>query len=140
MLSDVLTAGPKKSTNRGRFTSATWVCFSANPDAGFGLVGSVMGKIIPSSRAYFTARVSMIDAIWAAAAPLLVLAIRDMAIPPSEWLQTAGLYWGVSFTASIFAFLVFRLRDGLMRYFSVHDALDVVKAVACAELLICLAL
>jgi lipopolysaccharide/colanic/teichoic acid biosynthesis glycosyltransferase len=99
-----------------------------------------MGRIVPSSRAYFTARVSVPDAVWAAAAPLLALAFRDTVIPPSEWVQTVALYWGVSFIASIFAFVTFRLRDGMRRYFSVHDALDVAKAVTCAELLICLAM
>jgi lipopolysaccharide/colanic/teichoic acid biosynthesis glycosyltransferase len=99
-----------------------------------------MGKIIPSSRAYFTARVAIVDAAWAATAPLLALAFRDMAVPSSEWAQTVALYWAVSFMASMAAFFVFRLRDGLMRYFSVQDALEVIKAVACAELLICIAL
>jgi lipopolysaccharide/colanic/teichoic acid biosynthesis glycosyltransferase len=99
-----------------------------------------MGRIIPSSRAYFTARVSLVDATWAAAAPLLALVVRDTPIPPQDFARTLALYWVVSLVFSLFAFSAFRLRDGLMRYFSVHDALDVVKAVACAELLICIAL
>ena len=36
---------------------------------------------------------------------------------------------------SLVAFLAFRLHDGLPRYFSGHDVLDVLKAVACALLL-----
>jgi lipopolysaccharide/colanic/teichoic acid biosynthesis glycosyltransferase len=99
-----------------------------------------MGRIIPSSRASFTAQVSIVDASWAAVAPFLALFLRDTVIPPPEWARTVALYWAVCLVFSLVAFFIFRLRDGLMRYFSVHDALDVVKAVVFAELLICIAL
>jgi lipopolysaccharide/colanic/teichoic acid biosynthesis glycosyltransferase len=99
-----------------------------------------MRKIIPSSRAQFTARISFIDAGWAALAPLLVLLFRDPAVQAADWARVAALYWLVSFAATLVAFLVFRLQVGLKRYFSVYDALDVIKAVIGAELLICVVL
>jgi lipopolysaccharide/colanic/teichoic acid biosynthesis glycosyltransferase len=40
----------------------------------------------------------------------------------------------------VFAFLVFRIGDGVTCYFSVHDALDVLKAVVLAELMTCVVL
>ena len=36
---------------------------------------------------------------------------------------------------ALIAFLVFRLHDGISRYFSVHDALDVMKAAAFSQLM-----
>ena len=89
---------------------------------------------LPTSRGGLRARVSLFDTIWAFFAPLLALYIRDAYILSYEGVVTALLYCLISASFALLAFLMFRLHDGIARYFSAHDALDVVKAVICAEL------
>jgi lipopolysaccharide/colanic/teichoic acid biosynthesis glycosyltransferase len=95
---------------------------------------------IPASRAALRSRVSVFDSFWAFAAPLLALAIRNAYILSYDGFVTALFYCVLSAAFSLIAFLVFRLQDGILRYFSAHDALDVVKAVVCAELMTSVAL
>ena len=90
---------------------------------------------LPSSRGAITSRVSVFDAVWAFIAPLAALAIRDAYILSYDGIVTTLLYCVLSASFSLIAFLIFRLHDGLAPYFSAHDALDVVKAVICAELI-----
>jgi lipopolysaccharide/colanic/teichoic acid biosynthesis glycosyltransferase len=90
----------------------------------------------PSSRASWSIRVSAFDALWAALAPLLALWVRDAYILSSDWALTVALYCSVATGFSLLAFLAFRIRDQMASYFSVHDAIDIVKAVLVAELLI----
>src|SRR5437764_10059377 len=92
---------------------------------------------LPSSRGAITSRVSVFDAVWAFIAPLAALAIRSAYILSYDGIVTTVLYCLVSGAFALIAFLIFRLHDGLARYFSAHDALDVVKAVICAELMTC---
>ena len=93
-----------------------------------------MRKLMPSSGGYFRARLSIFDAAWAFLSPLIALYVRDAYILSYEGVQTVALYCVMSGLVAIIAFLIFRLHDGMTRYFSVHDALDVVKAVIFAEL------
>lgn len=90
----------------------------------------------PSSRASWSIRVSAFDAVWAALAPLLALWLRDAYILSSDGALTAALYCTVAAGFSLFAFLAFRIRDQMASYFSVHDAIDIVKAVLVSELMI----
>src|SRR5438477_7653122 len=92
---------------------------------------------LPSSLGAITSRVSVFDTVWAFIAPLAALAIRNAYILSYDGIITTLLYCVVSAGFSLIAFLIFRLHDGLARYFSAHDALDVVKAVICAELMTC---
>ena len=92
---------------------------------------------LPSSRGAITSRVSVFDTAWAFIAPLAALAIRNAYILSYDGIVTTLLYCVVSGAFALIAFLIFRLHDGLARYFSAHDALDVVKAVICAELMTC---
>src|SRR5262249_42680504 len=85
-------------------------------------------------------RLSIFDMVWACVSPILALSLRDYFIFSSELAPTVALYWFVSVLFSLIAFLIFRIRDGLARYFSVDDALDVGKAVMFAELMTCLVL
>src|SRR6267142_5629800 len=95
-----------------------------------------MGRTrLPASRAALRSRVSVFDTIWAFSSPLLALFLRDAYILSYDGLVTALLYCAISATFSLIAFLIFRLHDGIARFFSAHDALDVLKAVICAELL-----
>jgi lipopolysaccharide/colanic/teichoic acid biosynthesis glycosyltransferase len=91
----------------------------------------------PVSRASLAIRFSIFDVAWAAVAPWLALWARGA--PALEWnIWSAATYCAIAFLASIFAFLVFRIRDGMTHLFSVHDALQVAKAVVLADSLVCL--
>src|SRR4051794_23197930 len=90
---------------------------------------------LPSSRGAITSRVSVFYTGWAFIAPLAALATRNAYILSYDGIVTTLLYCVVSGAFSLIAFLIFRLHDGLARFFSAHDALDVVKAVICAELM-----
>ena len=97
-------------------------------------------KAIPSSRAHLRVRASFFDVLLSLGAPALALWLRQTTIPDVDYMYMAGIYWGFSSLFSFCALLSFRLQDGLKRFFSVHDALDVAKAVILTELLVCIAL
>jgi lipopolysaccharide/colanic/teichoic acid biosynthesis glycosyltransferase len=90
---------------------------------------------LPSSRGYFRAGLSIFDAFWAALAPLLALYVRGAYILSAEGAATAALYCAISFLFALISFMAFRLNDGLSRYFSVHDAINILKASAVAGLM-----
>lgn len=94
----------------------------------------------PASRGSFRIRFSLFDVLWAAAAPALALYLRDVSIASSSRLQAAELYCIVSFASSLVAFLIFRIREGIVHHFSAHDALEVAKAVVFSGLLTTLAM
>src|SRR5262249_16376056 len=83
---------------------------------------------LPSSRGYFRAGLSVFDTFWAALSPLLALYVRGAYILSEEYAALAAMYCGISFVFALLAFLAFRLNDGLSRYFSVHDAINIIKA------------
>jgi lipopolysaccharide/colanic/teichoic acid biosynthesis glycosyltransferase len=95
-----------------------------------------MRTLSPSSRVSLKIRVSIFDALWALIAPFLALLFRDAYILSYEGALTAALYCLVAAGFSIIAFLAFHLRDQMARYFSVHDAIDIAKAVLVAESMI----
>ena len=99
-----------------------------------------MAALLPSSRGSFRVRFSLFDAFWAAAAPLLALYFRDAYILNAKGAPLVLLYCGISFGCSLIAFVAFRLSDGISRYFSVHDAFNVVKAVLTSGLMTSLVL
>jgi lipopolysaccharide/colanic/teichoic acid biosynthesis glycosyltransferase len=90
---------------------------------------------LPSSRGYFRPGFSIFDTFWAALSPLLALYVRGAYILSAEGAATAALYCGISFIFALIAFLSFRLNDGLSRYFSVHDVVNILKASSIAGLL-----
>src|ERR1700694_2564063 len=94
----------------------------------------------PSSRGALAVRLSIFDTAWAFACPLLGLYLRDANIFLHSDVATIGLYCLVCAGFSVIAFFVFRVGDGITSYFSVHDALDVLKAVVSAELMTCVVL
>ena len=89
----------------------------------------------PSSRGKFRFRLSVFDVFWALASPLLALFFREAYILSTDGIWSTLLYCFVTFTCSLIAFVAFRIQDGMSRYFSVHDAIQIVKAVAAAELM-----
>jgi lipopolysaccharide/colanic/teichoic acid biosynthesis glycosyltransferase len=94
----------------------------------------------PTSRAIPRIRFSLFDVCWAAFCPFLALYIRDASILSFDGAMTAGTYCATSLIFSLVAFSAFGVHDGLPRYFSVHDAIAVVKAVLVGELLTCVVL
>jgi lipopolysaccharide/colanic/teichoic acid biosynthesis glycosyltransferase len=87
---------------------------------------------LPSSRGSFTIRLSLFDSVWALLSPFLALYFRDAQILSYEGLLPTIVYCSVSLVFSLIAFSAFRIHDGMTRYFSVHDAIDVTKAVVVA--------
>jgi lipopolysaccharide/colanic/teichoic acid biosynthesis glycosyltransferase len=63
----------------------------------------------------------------------LALYLRDVDVN-ADWSVIAS-YWVLSAGFAILAFFAFRLQDGMTRYFSVHEALDIAEAVLFAELM-----
>jgi lipopolysaccharide/colanic/teichoic acid biosynthesis glycosyltransferase len=68
------------------------------------------------------------------------LYLRDPDIFSRTDTTTLALFWLCSGFFSLLGLLVFRVRDGLSRYFSLHDAVNVAKAVLFSELMTCLLL
>jgi len=71
---------------------------------------------------------SIFDIFWAALAPLLALYVRGAYILSAEGVNLAAIYCSISFVFALIAFLAFRVNDGLSRYFSVHDAINILRA------------
>jgi lipopolysaccharide/colanic/teichoic acid biosynthesis glycosyltransferase len=87
---------------------------------------------LPTSRGSFRVRLSLFDSFWAIAAPPLALYFRDAYILSYEGLIPTLAYCSLSVVFSLIAFSAFRIHEGMTRYFSVHDAIDVTKAVVVA--------
>ena len=99
-----------------------------------------MRALSPASRGSFAIRFSAFDACWALLTPWLALWIRGaQVLSPTDW-PAALFYCAISFIASLIAFLVFRIRDGMTHLFSVHDAIELAKAVLVSEFATCLVL
>jgi lipopolysaccharide/colanic/teichoic acid biosynthesis glycosyltransferase len=88
----------------------------------------------PSSRVPLGPRLSIFDLFWASASPYLALLVRDAPVLSNGGARDAVLYCFISLAFSLIAFVAFRVGDGMTRYFSVQDAMDVVKAVVFTEL------
>src|ERR1700681_2909360 len=91
----------------------------------------------PTSRGAIVPRLSPFDMTWAFASPLLALYFRDADIYSNGGFTIISWYCAACLSCSLIAFLIFRIGDGVTSYFSVHDALVVLKAVVLAELMIC---
>ena len=87
----------------------------------------------PSSRSGNRIYLSLWDLFWALVSPILALHLRDVDLN-ADWSVIAN-YWVLSAGFAILAFFAFRLQDGMTRYFSVHEALDIAEAVLFAELM-----
>jgi lipopolysaccharide/colanic/teichoic acid biosynthesis glycosyltransferase len=87
---------------------------------------------LPTSRGSFKIRLSLFDSFWAMVSPLLALYFRDAQILSYEGLVPTLVYCSLSLIFSLIAFSTFRIHAGMTRYFSVHDAIDVTKAVVVA--------
>jgi FlaA1/EpsC-like NDP-sugar epimerase len=90
----------------------------------------------PASRGRLRIRFSLFDTIWALGAPIIALAIREAQIVSID----GSVYCLISLAFSLLAYSAFRRHDGVSEFFSVKDAWNVVRAVACAELMTCILL
>jgi len=90
----------------------------------------------PASRGATKLRFGLFDMAWIFASPLVALYLSNAYVLwSSDGIQTVGLYWLISVSLSATMLLFFKIPYGMTRYFSVHDALNVCKAVILAELL-----
>ena len=94
----------------------------------------------PTSRSGKRIYLSAWDLFWAVASPVLALYLFDpQTILYADW-SVVGIYWLLSAGFAVLAFFAFRLQDGMTRYFSMHEAIDVAEAVLFSELMTFLAL
>ncbi len=95
----------------------------------------------PTSRSTIKLRFHGFDFVWALVSPVLAFYLSDAYILNAGRIEKAILLYSlVAFVASAIALLIFRVHDGVERYFSVYDALAVGKAVIVAELVTCVVL
>jgi len=88
----------------------------------------------PTSKAKLRVRLVPFDLFWAVVAPILALALRDPSLLDSSFYPYTTLpayeYALVTTASAIPAFLLFRISEGMSRFFSVHDVLAACGAVA----------
>jgi len=94
----------------------------------------------PSSRVSLRIRLSLFDVALATLSPWLALYVRDAYILSYDGLTLAALYCLVSLIFSLIGLAVFGVHDGIPRYFSAHDAINLAKAVVIGELMTCVVL
>ena len=87
---------------------------------------------LPTSYGSVAIRFSVFDVTCALLAPWLALWIRGAQVLTKDPTE-AVLYCAITFTSSLIAFLIFRIREGMTHLFSVHDALKVAQAVLASE-------
>jgi lipopolysaccharide/colanic/teichoic acid biosynthesis glycosyltransferase len=93
----------------------------------------------PTSRSRTRNSLSVWDLFWALVSPVLALYWSYVDLWQADW-SVIGYYWALAAVFSLIALFAFRVQDGMTRYFSVHDALDIAEAVLFAELMTCAAL
>ena len=89
----------------------------------------------PTSRSGSRIYLSIWDLSWALTAPVLALYLRDPNVIFNSDSSALTYYWVLSAGFAVLALFAFRLQDGMTRYFSVHEALDIAEAVLFAELM-----
>jgi lipopolysaccharide/colanic/teichoic acid biosynthesis glycosyltransferase len=94
----------------------------------------------PTSRGALRLRFRAIDIVVAIASPMIALYLSDayLLATGTGWVPV-GIYSILSILFSGMAFLFFRTERGVLRHFSVDDALELSKAVAAAIVLTCVA-
>ena len=89
----------------------------------------------PTSRSGKRVYLSAWDFFWAVASPPLALYLHDpRGVFFTDW-SVVALFWALSAGFALIAFFAFRLQDGMTRYFSMHEAIDVAEAVLFSELM-----
>ena len=93
----------------------------------------------PTSRTGKRVYLSLWDLFWALISPIIALYVRDVEILLQPDWTVMAYYWVLSSGFALVAFFALRLQDGMTRYFSVHEALDIAEAVLLAQLMTCAA-
>lgn len=88
----------------------------------------------PSSQGFFRVRLAWFDVVWATVCPPIALYLSAAQAIAQDAITPFALYCSITLVCSLFAFVGFRLRDGLTQYFTVNDAIDISKAVIVAQL------
>jgi lipopolysaccharide/colanic/teichoic acid biosynthesis glycosyltransferase len=79
----------------------------------------------PTSHTRLLSRVAVLDVVWGGASPLAAYLLRDgTIIRPGA----VAVYCGVAFLVSLLVFQWFQTSSPLSRFFSVRDAIEVLKA------------
>jgi lipopolysaccharide/colanic/teichoic acid biosynthesis glycosyltransferase len=87
---------------------------------------------LPSSKSSLTRRLAIDDLLVAFFAPLLAFWLREAPFPADGQLEPYVIYLGAAICFSAWFFVQFRLAHGLPEFFSLHDALQIVRASGCA--------
>src|SRR6266436_8239088 len=94
-----------------------------------------MRVLSPTSRSGTRVYLSLWDLFWAVVSPVLALYLRDRGLVFRVDWEVLGYYWLFSSGFALVAFVALRLQDGMTRYFSVHEALDIAEAALFTELM-----
>lgn len=90
----------------------------------------------PASKSRLAVRLTPFDTVWAAVAPLLALALRDPSLldigDSPATIGPAYFYALVTTLCALPAFALFRVSEGMSRFFSVRDVVAVCAAVGVA--------
>jgi lipopolysaccharide/colanic/teichoic acid biosynthesis glycosyltransferase len=90
---------------------------------------------LPSSRNRNKVYVSTWDVFCALVSPILALVVRDgAAVFSSDW-TVIGYYWLFASGLALMSFFALRIQDGMVRNFSVQEALYILEAVLFTELM-----
>src|SRR5438132_10434805 len=89
----------------------------------------------PTSRSGTRVYLSLWDLFWAVVSPVVALLLRDAEIVfRADW-EVLGYYWLFSSGFALVAFVALQFQDGMTRYFSLHEALDIAEAALFTELM-----
>jgi lipopolysaccharide/colanic/teichoic acid biosynthesis glycosyltransferase len=103
--------------------------------------GVVSGGRVPASRGAFRLRIWLPDIAWAFISPVVALYLSQAyVLHLANGTQTVLTYCLLSFAFSAVALVTFRVQDGMVRYFSAYDAIEICKAAIGAELTFCVTL
>lgn len=79
----------------------------------------------PSSHTQLLSRVIILDVLWGGISPLAAFLLRDGTVQSPV---SVGIYCGVAFLTSLLVFQWFRTSSPIARFYSIRDALELIKA------------
>ena len=79
----------------------------------------------PSSHTRLLSRVIILDVLWGGLSPLAAFLLRDGTVQSPV---SVAIYCGVAFLASLLVFQWFRTSSPIARFYSIRDALELIKA------------
>ena len=79
----------------------------------------------PSSHTRLLSRVLVLDVVWGGLSPLAAFLLRDGTIQRPT---SVAIYCGIAFLSSLLVFQWFRTSSPIARFYSIRDALELIKA------------